>query len=149
MDYSEGEPAEEKAEEKPAWRQELAQRLHEIKQKRESMGLAEQFQARDKKPSIPTQRTQASQPSISSLARTFEAAPVRKPVPKPQTPLPKQKTLQPLSLELSGGMPAPRETDARDVQALIDNADFRQVVSIARHRTNQRIFRSRHGAAFG
>jgi uncharacterized RDD family membrane protein YckC len=122
VDYSEGEPAEEQAEEKPAWRQELAQRLHEIKQKRESMGLAEQFQARDKKPSIPTQRTQASQPSVSSLARTFEAAPVRKPVPKPTTPLPKQKTLQPLTLGLSGGMPAPRETEARDVQALIDNA---------------------------
>jgi uncharacterized RDD family membrane protein YckC len=121
VDYSEGEPAEEKAEEKPAWRQELAQRLHEIKQKRESMGLAEQFQARDKKPSIPAQRTQASQPSISSLARAFEAVPV-KPVPKPQTPLPKQKTLQPLNLGLSGGRPEPRETDPRDVQTLIDNA---------------------------
>ena len=122
VDYSEGEPAEEKAEEKPAWRQELAQRLHEIKQKRESMGLAEQFQARDKKTSIPMPRTQASQPSISTLPRTFETAPVRKPVPKSQTPLPKQKTLQPLSLGLSGGIPAPREKDARDVQALIDNA---------------------------
>ena len=133
VDYSEGEPAEEQAEEKPAWRQELAQRLHEIKQKRESMGLAEQFQARDKKPSIPTQRTQASQPSISSLARTFEAAPVRKPVPKPQTPLPKQKTLQPLSLGLSGGRPAPRETDAAGCAGAHRQCYFRQVVSIARH----------------
>jgi uncharacterized RDD family membrane protein YckC len=122
VDYSEGEPAEKQAEEKPAWRQELAQRLHEIKQKRESMGLAEQFQARDNKPSIPIQRTQSGQPPISSTARTFEGAPVRKPVPKPQTPLPKQKTLQPLSLGLSGVKPAPRETDARDVQALIDSA---------------------------
>jgi uncharacterized RDD family membrane protein YckC len=122
VDYSEGEPVKEQAEEKPAWRQELAQRLHEIKQKRESMGLAEQFQARDKKTSMPTQRTQANHPSISSAARTFESAPVRKPVQKLQSPLPKQKTLQPLSTELSGGKPAPSETAARDVQALIDNA---------------------------
>jgi uncharacterized RDD family membrane protein YckC len=124
VDYSEGQPAEEKEEEKPAWRQELAQRLHEIKQKRESMGLAGQFQARDIKPSIPPQRTQVNQPSISSLPQSLEAAPVRKPVPKSQTPPPKQKTLQPLSLGLSGGTPALRETDARDVQALIDNAIY-------------------------
>ena len=148
VDYSEGEPAEEKAEEKPAWRQELAQRLHAIKQKRESMGLAKQFQARDKKSSISTQRTQADQPSISSLARTFEAAPVRKPEPKPQTPLPKQKTLQPLSLGLSGGMPAPRETDARDVQALIDNAISGRSSQSPGANANQRIFRSQHGAGF-
>jgi uncharacterized RDD family membrane protein YckC len=122
VDYSEGEPTEEQAEEKPAWRQELAQRLYAIKQKRESMSPANQSQARDKNPSIPTLRTQADQPSIVSAPRTFDAAPVRKPVPKPQTPLPKQKTLQPLSLELSGEKLAPRDTDGRDVQALIDHA---------------------------
>jgi len=122
VDYSEGEPAEEQAEEKPAWRQELAQRLHAIKQKRESMGLAGQSQARDKNRSIPTQRTQIDRPSISSSARTYEAAPVSKPMPKPQVPPPQQKTLQPLSLGLSGVKPAPRETSARDAQALIDNA---------------------------
>ena len=122
VDYSEGEPKEEQAEEKPAWRQELAQRLHAIKQKREAMGVAKQSQARDKNPSIPPQRTQTGQPSILSAARAFDATPVYKPMPKPQTPLPKQKTLQPLSLGLSGGTPVPRETEPRDVQELIDNA---------------------------
>jgi uncharacterized RDD family membrane protein YckC len=122
VDYSEEETAGEQVEEKPAWRRELAQRLYAIKQKRETMGLAKQFQAGDKKASIPTQRTQADQPSILSAARTFEPTPVRKAARKPQTPPPKQKTLEPLSPGLSGVRPAPRETDSRDLQALIDNA---------------------------
>jgi uncharacterized RDD family membrane protein YckC len=124
VDDSEGKPKEGQTAEKPTWRQELAQRLHAIKQKREFSGVAKQSRARDKKPSISTQRTQTNQPSILSAARAFEAAPARKPVSKPQVPLPKQKTLQPLSLGLHGGKPAPKKTDDRDVQALIDNAIF-------------------------
>ena len=58
VDYSEGEPKPEQEEEKPAWRQELSQRLQAIKQKREAMGSARQSQARDKNPSVPLQRTQ-------------------------------------------------------------------------------------------
>ena len=122
VDYSEGEPKAEPSEETPAWRQELAQRLHAIKQKREAMGPAKQSQTRDKNPSILPPRTQTGQPSISSAARALDAAPVRKPAPKPQNPPPKQKTLQPLGMGLSGGKPAPGEADTRDVQALIDNA---------------------------
>jgi uncharacterized RDD family membrane protein YckC len=122
VDYSEGEPKAEQEEDKPAWRLELSQRLQAIKQKREAMGLSRQTQARDKNPPVPPQRLQKAQPSISSAARAFDVVPVANPVSKPKIPQPKQKTLQPLSLGLSGEKPDFKESSSRDVQALIDHA---------------------------
>ncbi|HTY64154.1 MAG TPA: RDD family protein [Acidobacteriota bacterium] len=120
VDYSEGE-AKEEQEEKPAWRQELTQRLQAIKQKREAMDVSTKTQARDLNPPVPIQRPHAVQPPIPAAARSSEAMPVSKQVPKTKGPQPKQKTLQPLDLGLSD-KPASKEPAPRDVQALIDDA---------------------------
>jgi uncharacterized RDD family membrane protein YckC len=122
VDYSEGESKEELEEERPAWRQELSQRLQAIKQKREAMEQSRQTETRDHKPSISLKRNQTGKPPIPYMPGSLELPPpVRKPVPKSGTPLPKQKTLQPLSSGLSPEKLTRKETE-RDVQALIDNA---------------------------
>jgi uncharacterized RDD family membrane protein YckC len=122
VDYSEGEAKAEQEEEKPAWRQELSQRLQAIKQKREASGMSKQVQGKDKNPPVPVQRLQTPAPAIMPAVKAFEAMPAPKPVPKPKAPQPKQKTLQPVSLGLSEEKPVPKEPPPGDVRALIDNA---------------------------
>ena len=123
VENSEGGPEAEPEAERPTWRRELAQRLQAIKQKREAVEQSRRVEAGDKRASISPERTQEGKPSISYTPGSLELPPpVRKPVPKPRAPLPKQKTLQPVGLGLSGAKMPSRETEPRDVQALIDNA---------------------------
>ncbi len=108
---------------KPAWRQELSQRLQAIKQKREATEQSGKAMARDIKPLVLPDRAQTQRPSITLTPRTLEVPlPVSRTTPRPKTPAPRQKTLQPVGLNLSGERRAPNEMESRNVQALIDNA---------------------------
>jgi uncharacterized RDD family membrane protein YckC len=126
MDYSEGSLEEPERDEVPEWRQQLSQRLHEIKQKRESAtGAGPESKANP--PAVP----QASaQESLSALqAKLAQKVPPRTPKPPPVPP-PRQKTLEPVAPPPAPKTepPAPAPADPQDIQKLIDNAVSRQTV---------------------
>ena len=123
MDYSEGEPVEEQEEEKPAWRQELSQRLQAIKQKRQAMGQSRQAEVGDRRPSIALRNGLKSTavdarrlPAIRAGARCANP---------PGNPRLRSPGRRHCSRWTSGSVrrkARPKGNGPRDVQALIDNA---------------------------
>lgn len=75
------------ADDLPPWRQELSQRLQEIKQKKEAQAASRPELRSAAAPAKPAESQAALQ------ARLLEKAPPRKPQPRPAAPLPRQKTL--------------------------------------------------------
>jgi uncharacterized RDD family membrane protein YckC len=123
VDYSEGEPALDKAE-VPPWRQQLSQRLHEIKQKRESMTVVQP----ERKP-VPAAASQMkTSDSMNSLQERLKRVPVRKPQ-VPVVPLPRQKKLEPLpeAPPKPADPPPSNPADAQEIRNLIDSAVLRKV----------------------
>ena len=123
MDYSEGTESEE-ASEVPPWRQELSQRLHEIKQKREAVAATQQ----ESKLTAPVSQAKAAEALSALQARLLEKMPPRKPQP-PAAPPPRQKTLEPVPPEPAVREPIPPpapQPDEREIRNLIDNAVSRQ-----------------------
>jgi len=117
IDYAEGAP-ETSGSDLPQWRQELSQRLSEIRHKREA---AEATRQEHKAQSAPGPQTKPAE-SLSELqARLLERMPVRKPQPPPVPP-PRQKTLEPLEPE-SGSTGIPLNSKGKqEIQDLIDSA---------------------------
>jgi uncharacterized RDD family membrane protein YckC len=122
MDYAEGAPEAPDKNDTPRWRQELSQRLNEIKQKRESATVARLERRIPSAPAPPAKPVE----SLSVLqARLLERMPVRKPQ-APSVPPPRQKTLEPVAPE-SAQKTMPQSTDPREVRNLIDNAVSKQL----------------------
>jgi len=121
IDYSEGKAEASEKSEIPEWRRQLSQRLHEIKQRKETSAAS----PNEAKPPLP----QAKAESLSALqARLLEKMPVRKPL-APPVPAPRQKTLEPLKPEPVAQTVPP--TDAQGIRTLIDNAVSRQAPPMA------------------
>jgi len=122
MNYAEGTPEPVEKAEIPEWRQQLSQRLQEIKQKREAVAATP---PETKTPPPEVQQARAAE-SLSALqAKLLEKKPVRK-SPSPFVPPPRQITLQPLEPELPAP-PALPPADPQEIRNLIDNAVSRQV----------------------
>jgi uncharacterized RDD family membrane protein YckC len=126
MDYSEGTPAAPEKIEVPEWRQQLSQRLHEIKQRRESGSTAE-----DEGKSKPSA---ASQASAAESVSALQAKLARKTLPRkpklPPVPQPQQKILRPVASPPGpeSEPPAAPPTDPQEIRNLIDNAISLQTV---------------------
>jgi uncharacterized RDD family membrane protein YckC len=124
VDYADGAAEESGKNEVPEWRQQLSQRLHEIKQRRESVSSP-----RPEGKSSPPAVSQANKTeSLSALqAKLAQKTLQRKPRP-PAGPPPRQKTLQPVPSppppEADSAAPAP--TDPQEIRNLIDNAVSRR-----------------------
>lgn len=108
-------------EQKPAWRQELSERLKAIKEKRESAGAPGQSKTGAGSIPIPPPRFPSPQPTIVPAGKPADAVPERKPLPRP-VPLPKQKKLEPIRPTQPEERPILREVPQRDVRSLIDKA---------------------------
>lgn len=106
----------------PKWRQELSQRLSEIKQKRESAPVI-RLERRTAPPAPPPSAKPVESLSVLQ-ARLLERMPVRK-IQAPFVPPPRQKTLEPVVPE-AAQPPALKPTDPSEVRSLIDNAVSRQ-----------------------
>jgi len=123
VNYSEGpdEPSEKSP--VPPWRQQLSQRLHEIKQKKESMTAVPQ--ERKSSPASPVSQAKTAE-SLDSLQERLRKMPVRRP-PVPPVPLPRQKTLEPLpEPALNVSSPPVQSTGPQEIRNLIDSAVLRQ-----------------------
>lgn len=120
VDYAGGAPVEDTAE-LPPWRQQLSQRLHEIKQKKESMTAA---QPEMKSVPAPIASGKTSD-NLASLQERLKKVPVRRPQ-MPPSPPPRQKKLEPIS-EHAQKNAAP--ADAHEIRNLIDTAILRQQAS--------------------
>jgi uncharacterized RDD family membrane protein YckC len=126
MDYSEGTSEAAGKNEVPEWRQQLSQRLHEIKQKRESLPSTRQ----EGKSNPPAVSGATAEESISALqAKLAQKALPRKPK-TPPVPPPQQKTLQPVASPPvpKTEPPAPAPPDPQEIRKLIDHAISRQTV---------------------
>jgi uncharacterized RDD family membrane protein YckC len=141
IDYSEGaqKPAQN---EQPQWRRDLAQRLHAIKQKREAMDRSKQSQSREKDLSLSAHLAKAGQPKVITPATFIEGTPAYKPVQKPRGPVPKQKTLEPLSHESPAGRPSDASSNPQEVRTLIDNAIFNKFSQPGKSRSAAGLFES-------
>ena len=122
LNYSDG-TEESSQDEIPQWRKELSERLQAIKQKKEAAGLRAGTQE-SKTIHAPGPNDEAAAALRAEIAARMKA---RKPAPKPPTPIPLQKTLQPLQ------SPPPEKTtpdseppDTRNIQNLIDTMVSRQ-----------------------
>jgi uncharacterized RDD family membrane protein YckC len=124
MDCSEGATESSEKSEVPEWRQQLSQRLHEIKQKREAVAATKP----ESKTSVPVVPQASGSESLSSMrAKLVQKAEVRKPK-APSAPMPLQRTLQ--SIEPpplpKAEAPPPASTDPQEIRKLIDTAVSRQ-----------------------
>jgi uncharacterized RDD family membrane protein YckC len=126
VDYARGEHDSTPANEKPQWRQELSERLHAIRQKRELSDSLKSPRIEEKSRSIPHPPIPVIPPLTVPATKFVEGAPIRRAVPKPLTPIPRQKTLEPLPHQSPGEKPLARQEDTKDVRALIDNAVSRK-----------------------
>jgi uncharacterized RDD family membrane protein YckC len=125
VDYSGGSAETPEKSEVPQWRQQLSQRLHEIKQRKESVPAA-QPEVKAPAAAVPPAKTAET---LSSLQERLRKAPVRKPQ-APQVPPPRQKTLEPLDPK-----PVPKEAappslpaaEPQEIRNLIDSAVSKQV----------------------
>jgi uncharacterized RDD family membrane protein YckC len=123
VDYADGapKPLEKEKNELPQWRQELSQRLNEIKQKKESAGTTP-----ESKPGAAPAAQAKPVESLSVLqAKLMERMPVRKPQP-PLVPPPRQKTLEPVFPD-SAAFKDEKPAEKRDIRNLIDSAVARQL----------------------
>jgi uncharacterized RDD family membrane protein YckC len=122
-DYPDGEQESAKEDGRPQWRQELSQRLEAIRQKKGTPDISDKPGGADStvpvpSPSFPSGPTAA----VSSNVDHLRTVPVLKPVQRPPSPVPKQKTLQPVAHEpRSEAMPA-KETDPVKIREMIDSA---------------------------
>ena len=122
IDYA-GSAAETPESDLPKWRQELSQRLSEIKQKRVA---TEATRPERQAPSTPVPQAKPVE-SLSALqARLLERMPIRKP-PPPFAPPPRQRTLESLAPESGPSGALSKPTNPREIQNLIDSAVSRQV----------------------
>ncbi len=123
VNYAEGEPAAGKSE-VPPWRQQLSQRLHEIKQKRESMAASAPV---ERKPAPAPAPPMKSLESMNSLQERLKRVPVRKPQ-VPVIPLPRQRKLEPLPEPAPRPAPQPssKPADVQEIRNLIDSAVSKQ-----------------------
>lgn len=126
VDYAQGEHDSAQKSEKPQWRQELSERLHAIRQKRETSDFSRSPKIGERATSIASPPAPVFQPLTVPQKNSFEGAPIRKAVPKPLTPIPRQKTLEPLPNQSSGEKPLAKQSDSKDIRTLIDNAVSRK-----------------------
>lgn len=107
----------------PEWRKELAQRFQEIKQKRESLGQASAVRETHALAPAP----KVDEDSAALRAELLERMKARKPVPRPPTLVPLQKTLQPLesprAVQVKSSSASP---DPQKIQNLIDTVMSRK-----------------------
>jgi len=123
IDYSAGTPEDPGKNEIPPWRQQLSQRLHEIKQKKESLAAVQQ---ESKASSAAMSQAKATE-TLSSLQARLKKVSVPKPQGPPAPP-PRQKTLQPLGPEPvpKSAAPPPPATESQEIRNLIDSAISKQ-----------------------
>jgi uncharacterized RDD family membrane protein YckC len=119
---SEEAPAAAVENEVPQWRQELSQRLHALKQKRETAGAPVPAAGENKEISLPIRPAQPKQPRVPGHSASFDSALLSRPVSKPKPPAPKQKALQPVSYKQPEERTPVEETDPQKVRELIDRA---------------------------
>lgn len=126
MDYSEGPQESSGKNEVPEWRQQLSQRLHEIKHKREAATASRQeFKST---PSAATQGNAAE--SLAALQAKLAQKTLARKSRMPSVPAPRQKTLQPLESPAPKPEPSPPPappSNPQEIRNLIDNAISRQV----------------------
>jgi uncharacterized RDD family membrane protein YckC len=123
IDYSGGTAEASEKNEVPPWRQQLSQRLHEIKQKKESLAAGQQ---ESRVP--PAAISQAKAETLSSLQARLKKVSAPKPQ-APPVPPPRQKTLQPLGPEAApkSAAPPPPPAEPQEIRNLIDTAISKQV----------------------
>jgi uncharacterized RDD family membrane protein YckC len=123
IDYSGGTPEDSEKNEVPPWRQQLSQRLHEIKQKKESLAAVQQ---ESKASPAATSQAKATE-TLSSLQARLKKVSAHKPQ-GPPVPPPRQKTLQPLGPGLApkSAAPPPPATESQEIRNLIDSAIAKQ-----------------------
>jgi uncharacterized RDD family membrane protein YckC len=126
IDYAEESQTSAPGNEQPQWRQDLSKRLQAIKQKREAMGLSKKSGRAENDLSFQAPRTTVEQSPIITPARFIEGPPLRKPAQKPRSPIPRQKTLQPIEHETSAEKLSAKSKDPREIQNLIDDAVSRK-----------------------
>lgn len=129
VDYSDGDPEPPSQDEVPSWRKELSQRLQAIKQKRETEGPRPASIIKDIPPEPTGFKVQEDPAAAALRAEIIEKMKARKPAPKPPTPIPLQKTLQPLEPHASEPILASGAADPQRIQNLIDSAVSRKPVS--------------------
>jgi uncharacterized RDD family membrane protein YckC len=111
----------------PQWRKDLSQRFHEIKQKRERMGLTSAF--RETPPSMSASKVDEDSDAAALRADLLERMKVRKASPKPQMPTPLQKKLQPLEPPVFQGKDSSVSPDPQKIRSLIDMVITRKSVA--------------------
>lgn len=138
VDYSEGDPETPSPNDVPQWRKELSERLQAIKKKREAEGprsmrsetawRSETAPRREPEISAPHPAPKAHEDPVATALRAeiIEKMKARKPVPKPQSPPPLQKTLQPLETPLPAARALSDAADPQKIQNLIDSMVSRQ-----------------------
>jgi uncharacterized RDD family membrane protein YckC len=129
IDYSEGVQDSQPKEEVPQWRKDLSKRLQEIKLKKEAtVATGSIAQTESKILQAPESQTRAasSAAALPAKAKHIEIKPIRKPIPIPPTPIPRQKTLQPLEPETTAAKPDARTGNTQDIKKLIDTIVSRQ-----------------------
>ncbi len=127
--------------EKPQWRQELSERLQAIRQKRESADLSGRS-ARAAAASLSTPRISVAPPPIIPPPRVLEDVPLRRSTPKPLTPIPRQRPLEPLPQGPAAHDHKTKSTDPKDIQNLIDNAVSKKSLPSDSHEEPGGIFES-------
>lgn len=122
LNYSVGAEESSSQDEIPQWRKELSERLQAIKRKKEAAGL------RTGPHEIKTtkEQSQSDEAAAALRAEIMARMKARKPAPKPPTPIPLQKTLQPLKPESPEVMTSLDTPDPRKIQNLIDTMVSRQ-----------------------
>lgn len=122
VDYAEGAPESPKSD-IPQWRQELSQRLNEIKHRREATEAARQER---KAASLPGPQTKPAESLNELQAKLLGRLPARKPQP-PFVPPPRQKALEPLAPGTHSAETPLQPTDPQEIRNLIDSAVSKQV----------------------
>ena len=107
MDCSEETTESSEKSEVPEWRQQLSQRLHEIKQKREAVA-ATKPENHTSPPIVP--QASASESLSAMQAKLVQKAAVRKPR-APSAPVPLQRTLRPIEPPPAPKVEAPASID--------------------------------------
>jgi uncharacterized RDD family membrane protein YckC len=126
VDYAHGEYDGAQNSEKALWRQELSERLQAIRQKREASGALKSLKIEERRTSIPVPSTTSIPLPTVPQSRFVEGPPIRRSALKPLTPIPRQKTLEPLRHEPSRDGSLGKQSDPKAIQALIDNAISRK-----------------------
>ena len=127
VNYTEGEPASNKGE-VPPWRQQLSQRLHEIRQKKEAMAAAQPERKTSPAPAPAAVSQLKTADTLILLQERLKKVPIRKPQ-VPVVPMPRQRKLEPLPDPATKATDptTSKPTDAQEIKNLIDSAVLRQV----------------------